>query len=116
MRVEFALGILMLGAVLVAVLLSDAVLDELLPNDHERIVGIAVGDLDNTTRIPRRALNCTPSESSSMQESCSITIDGEVLRVDIEYDRRSGLQFHRCEVSYGPITTPCRATGFALGG
>jgi hypothetical protein len=47
-------------------------------------------------------------------ESCTATIDGSVLRIDVEYDENR-LRFRRCQASYGP-TTACWPIMFALTG
>jgi len=87
-----------------------------MPAEPGRIVGIALGELGNDTRIPRRALDCTSPDSSPTSESCTIAIDGTVLRVDVEYGDPFGLRFLRCDAAYGPTSAACRPGWYALTG
>jgi hypothetical protein len=115
-RVVVLLAALTLGTTALVIFLGSAVLDQIVPAEPGRIVGIALGELGNNTRIPRRALDCTSPDSSPASESCTVAIDGTVLRVDIEYGDAFGQRFRRCDAAFGFTSTACWPIWYAGAG
>jgi hypothetical protein len=110
------LAALTLGTTALVIFLGSTLLDGLMPAEPGRIVGIALGELGHDTRIPRRALDCTSPDSSPASESCTVAIDGTMLRVEVEYGDPFGQRFRRCEAAYGPTSAACRPGWYAVGG
>jgi hypothetical protein len=107
-------GLVLAPAVLVVALVT-ALFEPAILAYRQGIVGVALGARDDITRVPRRAMDCTRPDPAAPAESCTVTIDGTVLRVDVEYEE-DRLRFHRCEASYGPTTASCWPVWFALTG
>ena len=116
MKGVYALGALTVGVVTTIILVGRAFVADILPRDRDRLVGLALGEHGNVTRIPRRALDCTSPDPSSSRESCSITLDDAQLAVDVEYAEPRNLRFGRCEATYRATAVTCWATWFALTG
>ena len=105
---------LTLGVTMLVVVGGTAFFERTVPPDHQRIVGVALGDWDTTTRIPRRALKCIQPDPARLDETCTATIDGSILTIGVEY--RDGARFRRCEATYGPTTTTCWPVWFTVTG
>ena len=116
MKGIYALGALTTGLVTTIVLVGRAFFGDIFPQDRSRIVGLALGEYGNVTRIPRRALDCTSPEPSSLREACSVALGDAQLAVDVDYADPSNLRFGRCEATYRATTVTCWATWFALTG
>ena len=116
MTLARALSLLFLGAVLTVCVVGAAVTAYFAPpRRHDRIAGIALGILGDHTRIARRNLDCTRPASNSPAESCTITVEGKVLRVDVEHHSPPQWRFRDCKVSYGTRIGSCWPGTFTLG-
>ena len=108
MRLARALSLLFLGAALLVCLVGAAVTARFAPpRRHDRIAGVALGLPGDLTRIARRNLDCTRPAANSPVESCTITVEGKVLRVDVEHHSPPQWRFRDCKVSYGTRIGSC---------
>ncbi len=110
-----ALAGLVMAATVLVVQGVTALFEPVAPFDQPEIVGISLGEWGSAARIPRRALDCVKADPTRPDESCTATIDGGILRIDVEYDENR-LRFRRCRASYGPTTASCWPTWYALTG
>ena len=115
MRRFLALAVLVMAATALVVQGVTAMFEPIVSFDQHEIVGVSLGEWGGVTRIPRRALTCVRPDPERPDESCAATIDGSILRIDVEYDENR-LRFIRCRASYGSTTASCWPTWYALTG